>query len=306
MSVSGRDTVSTLFECFGVSPAPEEDLPSAPFCYLADAGGLCAETYVMHADPVHLRPDRERLLLYDARHLDLKREEAESLVDLFNGHFSEDGMVLEAPRPDRWYLRLNRSPRLRTTPLHGAVGRSLDALLPQGQDALDWARRLNEVQMLFFHSEVNQRREQEGRVAVSGIWPWGGGRLSATPISRGPGRVFGEHPLAAGLAAAAGIRAEPLPDDALALLGGESADSGLVLWDRLWSAVLDSDGVVWAEQLRLLDAWLRPLMSGIRRGAIAGADFLPCNGDCYRVGPWDLRRFWRRPIDLGEQTRIRG
>ena len=50
-----------------------------------------------HADPVHLRPDRDRLILFDSRNLGITHEEAGALVGLFNGHFAADGMRLQAP-----------------------------------------------------------------------------------------------------------------------------------------------------------------------------------------------------------------
>lgn len=103
---------AALLGRFGV--APGGDLPSAPFSRLADDPGADPTGWWLHADPVHLRPDRDQLRLFDARHLAVTREEANALVALFNAHFAADGLRLEAPLPGRWYLQAEHPPEIRT------------------------------------------------------------------------------------------------------------------------------------------------------------------------------------------------
>jgi hypothetical protein len=252
----------------------------------------------MHADPVHLRADRDRLLLFDARHLRISAEEAGALVDAFNAHFVEDGLRLQAPVPDRWYLELPHRPSIRTWPLHAVTGRGIEGLLPAGEEAATWVRLLNEVQMLFHSLEVNRRREAEGRPTVNGIWTWGAGRLSELPSSCVYRRVCAGHPLALGLAAAAGIEAGPLTTEGGALLGQCGKGGMLVFWDRLWPTVLDADPAGWAEGLRQLDTWFAPLYEGLVRARGMGVVLDPCTGERYLVNRRSLRRFWRRPLAI--------
>ena len=135
--------------------------------------------YVLHADPVHLRPDRDRLVLFAGPDFAPDRAEADALVDLFNQHFGADGLRLEAPTPARWYLLSERPHDLVTQTLATVLGRPIAGQLPRGPEARHWARLLNEVQMLFHHSEVNQRREAAGMPTLNGLWLWGGGCLLA-------------------------------------------------------------------------------------------------------------------------------
>ncbi len=286
--------LTALSERFGVRSEGLQGLPSAPFCRLFDDPGGDASGYWLHADPVHLRPDRDQLLLFDARHLDLHPEEAEALAAEFNAHFGADGLRLQAPVPDRWYLRLDSDPDIRTTPVDMASGRGIRPLLPKGEEATRWAALLNETQMLFHHSPVNQERERSGRITVSGIWPWGGGCLPVIPLRSAYDLVLAEHPFAVGLARVAGVDAVPLPEDDGVLTLDESEKGLLVFWDRLWPAVLDADPDAWVLGIEGLEHLAAGLLEGVGRGRVERLDLDPCDGSLFRATRWGLRRFWRR------------
>lgn len=293
------DPIAALFERFGIAPDPGQDPPSAVFCRLADAPGADPGGFWLHADPVHLHPDRDQLVLFDSRHLDLVREEADALVALFNDHFASDGLRLEAPLPGRWYLGAEEAPRIRTTPLSSAVGRRIGPLLPQGEEARRWARLLNEAQMLFHHAEVNRARERRGQPMVNAIWPWGGGRLPDAIPRPDYDRLYAGDPLAAGLGRAAGIALYPLAEASLDAVAAPPWGNVLVVRDGLWQGVLDADAAAWALELQSLEAWLAPLLNGLKSGRLARIELDPCTGACFRLTRRHLRRFWRRAVGLG-------
>lgn len=295
---AGADPASVLFERFELEVQGDRDLPSAPFSYLADVAGAPPDGYRLHADPIHLRPDRDRLLLFDARHLQLEREETDSLVELFNGHFAAAGMRLEAPATERWYLHAQEPPRIRTSPLEEVVGRGIERSYLRGEDAAHWMRWLNEAQMLFHHSPVNQRRELAGRPGVSGIWPWGGGSLPAKMPQSRYGAVFAGASLAVGLAKAARIEAYPLPVNARDILAAPRSRPALAFWDTLWPAVLDGDGAAWVRDLSRLVRWIDELAACVKTGEVGELLLYPCDGTCLKVTPRALRRFWRRPVGI--------
>lgn len=295
------DLTGALFAAFGQTPG--DQAPSAPLCRLADdPQGAQSDPggYWLHADPVHLRLDRDHLLLYDARHLDLTQGEANALVADFNAHFAAEGLTLVAPVPGRWYLRLAEAPRLRTQPLDAVVGRSLAGLLPTGEDARRWAGILNEAQMLFAQARPNREREAQGRLAVSGIWPWGGGDLADLHLDSRHRVVCADHPLAVGLARRAGLTVQPLAavdkDPALVLDQGPA----LVVWDRLWPAVLDADPVAWAAGLRDLEAWLGQLQGRLGAGKVQGWTLDGCGAGRWGIAHSDPWRLWRRVRPLGQ------
>jgi len=302
-STRGTAPMTALFERFGIDPDPDRDPPSAPFCRLACGSGVEPEGYWLHADPVHLRADRDRLLLFDARHLGLAQAEADALVALFNGHFFADGLRLENPAPDRWFLHLEATPRLSTQPLADAAGRPVERSFLRGEDAPRWMQWLNEAQMLFHASQVNLDRECAGRPTVSGIWPWGGGRLPQV-APRAPYRyVCGRDLLALGLAVAAGIETRPLPGHPGELFADDAGWPVLVFWDALRSALLEQDAAAWLRELSRLAEWLGALAERIQARELGEVRLYPCEGSCYVLTRAALKRFWRRPLRIAALLR---
>lgn len=292
--------LASLFAAFAIATDPDRDLPSAPFARLAEAPSEADGGYWLHADPVHLRADRDRLRLFDSRVLDLSRDEAETLVAAFNGHFGDAGVRLIAARAERWYLRLDRPPALHTTPLETACGRPVDQSMPRGDDARQWAALLNEAQMLFHQHPVNDRREAAGRPRINGIWPWGGGALPEPPPAAPLAAVYARTPLASGLARWAGVSQVDDSGGALPALGGES-DPGqeLVFWDVPQTALRNGDAQAWRNAVRELDDWLAGPLASLGRGNLAVTILDPGRGTRYRLTPRSFRRLWRRrrPLD---------
>lgn len=295
------DPLTSLFALFGIPTSPDQGYPSGPFCRLAEGMELNPGDFVFHADPIHLRPDRNRLVLFAGRPLAVNPDEATALTRLFNQHFAGDGLKLEAPAPGRWYLRVQHPPDLVTTPLHAVRGRPIGGLLPRGPDARTWARILNEVQMLFHQASVNQRREEAGQPAISGIWPWGGGRLRDFHAHAAYTRVFATDPPTLGLAQSAGNPTAPWSTDPADLVAAMQPPSSLVLlhWQGLWNPVLEADGEAWVEALQALEIWLAGFLTGM------GGDFtlrlLVREEDSFRYRPRHRYRFWRSPLSLGKR-----
>lgn len=288
--IGPRDPLETLAGAFGLNPGPGADLPSAPLCLQAlgkmPEPGVCW----FHADPVHLRPDRDRLLLFSGPSLQIASAEAESLAAAFNAHFAEDGLHLVVVNPYQWFLRVTRIPRLRTRSLHRVVGRPVDAQLPTGPDATLWARWQGEAQMLFHVHPVNQERERRGYPTLSGVWTWGGGTLPA--LNPGPHLTVADHPLALGLAGASGGRSLPL--DGWGQSRGTREDSVLVFWERLWWPMLEGDAEAWAKTLGGLEGLTADLLHALGAGRIQALTL--DDGEAWRfiLTRADLLRLWRR------------
>lgn len=289
-----RDLTTALLDRFGADA-------SAPYSLAADDPDWDRAGFCLHADPVHLRPDRDLLRLFDATHLSIAQDEADVLTAELNAHFSADGLRFTAPTPSRWYLRCEQAPALRTQSLERAVGQHIDGLLPSGADAAHWARLMNEAQMLLFQSPVNRRREAAGRPAVNGLWTWGGGcwrELAEAAADSLPARlVWTRSALARGLAAASGAWVESL-DAAWTPHPG----SALAVVDQLREALLDGDDAAWASATEALNQWLAPAFDALRAGHLDRIIVDACNGQRWSLTRTDLRgfgpRFWRRPRPL--------
>jgi len=273
------DPDALLFYLYGMPlPLPGEgvtpDLPTAALCYLADTGQR-PEGVVFHADPVFLRPDQDRLVLFDAPANDLDSDEAAELITAINDHLEADGWRLSAPTPGRWYLHLARQPFLQTRPLGMVLGRNIDRFLPEGADAREFRQRLTEVQMLLHGQQANARREAAGKLPVNGLWLHGGGAL---PIP--PAKGFALHGAPS-----------PLLRGLQQLANGPAA--GQLHWlGAAQRAVWDADPGRWWQAVQLTEQQLQQ--------APASAILYPGDGQAYRYGPAQRWRLWRRRRPLSD------
>ncbi|WP_456372387.1 hypothetical protein [Thiolapillus sp.] len=246
----------------------------APFCYLADAGQR-PETGVLRAFPVHLRADRDRVLLFPLDESQLNMDEAQALAAQFNEHFSGDGLAIEVHSPHRWYLLAQCLPRTPLATLDQVAGRSLGDYLPHSEADRFWLSVINETQMLFFDSPLNRKREQAGRLPVNGLWFDGAGRLPET-VPRGASHIDGNHCLLRGLAACS----------------EEQGEDALILFEDIQQSLLIQDAASWLQARQRLEGILNPLM---RETQIM---LYSCDGRRWHWKPACNRHFWRlsRPL----------
>ncbi len=272
----------TLFELFGIPFVEGEGLPTAALCYLADAGEAYPQ-FLFQADPVFLKPDQDRLLLFDTSAISLTMDEARQFADAFNRHFAEDGLQLLVPHKKRWYLAVSPVPVLHTHGLDKVIGRNIDFFLPTGKDAGFWRRVLNETQMLFHGLEVNYRREMAGEVPISGLWLSGGGMLPASP-TQSYSLLDGQCQLYSGLQ----------------MHGSLPATDGMVLEHASGRAVFNADAQAWVKAVQALNDSLPNYLSQTDELVIHA-----CNGTRYTWKPALKRRWWRRSrplVDMLEQN----
>jgi hypothetical protein len=267
-----------LFALFGVEIPAGADLPTAAVCFLADTGEAPAG-FLLHADPLQLLPDRDRVLAFELGDDPLAGEEVAALVEAFNAHFKDDGVCLFGSPAGRIYMYCDRTPSIHTHPLSTVIGRSLDPLLPDGEDRRWWHGLLNEIQMLCHALEFNREREARGRPVLGGLWFSGGGSLP--PEGRGPvARLVGDCALSRGL---------------LALRAGVGGDE-LIVEHAPGRAVMRADPDAWLQAL----AGLEDRMAGLLRDCEA-LHVHPGNGTVYRWYARSAWRLWRRKRSLFER-----
>ena len=258
----------------------------------------------LRADPVHLKADRDRVLLADATSFEIDREETAALIAALNGHFAQDGLEFVAPVPQRWYVRVQDGARIQTTPTPRVRGRDIDGYLPDGEDGAHWRRIGNEAQMLLHGHPCNEAREARGALPVNGVWFWGAGSLSEAPRNTYYGAVWTSHPLAAGLAAGAGLPVHPLPQTAghwVESAAGRTGKPQLVVLHGPREA-LGSGVPAWQRALEELEKlWIDPLLDGLRRGALRALTLHGLGQDrgcLVSATRYSLLKFWRwkRPL----------
>lgn len=265
----------------------------APLTYRFDAGQSAAG-YLLRADPVHLRADQSVLRLFDASTFSIEQQEADELVDTFNSFYAGQGLRLQAPCPQRWYLALEQFPEISTTPLLTAGGQGIDTCLPQGADAALWHRILNEVQMLFHEHAVNVRRDQRGEPAINSLWFWGGG-VSPDSLASDVSRIATDHELGLGLAQLSGTPRLDVPAGIDELLPLATDGMTLVVNDTLAAATQYGDVDRWLQGLRGLEEhWFIPLLGAMKKGKIDSLEIDPCDGTRFCLTRRRLQHFWKR------------
>lgn len=286
-----RHLFGQLQRLFGL-PADAE-LPAGALGWLGE-GNDPGQAVWLRADPVHLRPDNEQMLLFDASTLGLTADEAASLVERCNELLREDGLTLHAPVPTRWYLRSKAPVRLQTVPTATVAGRYFRDRLPTGGDAGRWLALMTELQMLLHLAPENERRADAGRPTVNGIWLWGAGCLP-TSVAADWDTVVADEPIARGLARLAGAQLQAVPGQADTL---PTTGRCLVVLTALADALQAGDLDGWGAALDMLEQqWLVPLLGCLRSGQLASLT-VETAGQRLRLRRADLRRFWRRPKPL--------
>lgn len=302
---------ATLTDAFG----HPEGAPYAAFRLLGEtnavqAPALAEDACWLCSDPVHLRFHQESLILADSGSFDLALEEAQSLTDALNRHFSAAGQVVHfhVATADRWYLQLADRAILDdfdAPPLSAVAGRSVEQLLMSSSQTSNLRQLLVEVQMLLHAHATNQTRECKGEMPINSLWLWGAGTLPPRIESPFDG-VWSINPLARGLARAAGVPTHPVPTDANSLLAHTAPDTRhLVVLEDLLAAVHYENGDAYRNAIAgptgLERRWFAPLRQALVTGQIknlcveASTAYAALKWQCGRYDQWKL---WRRPEPL--------
>lgn len=304
-----------LCELFGVPCAA--DAPIAPISAAFD--GLDAGCW-LRADPVHLRLQHDQMLLLPV--MEISADEAGEMCASLNGHFAEQGMEFFAPHAQRWYVRLDSLPRIRTTPLSQVVGGDVRRFLPTGDDASRWHQLFNEIQMLLHAHLLNEAREARGEPIINSVWFWGGGCDRANGSLRSSGEPVGP-PLAGALLKKNYDSVSS--DDVLTGQFAVSSSATFSLWPEKWRdaenggrqllvwtglrSALHSGGLgAWREALQDFEhSYARPIWQALRSGNIASLQIDILGKDGMRhvlLTPRDAWAFWRRARRLAEYSMV--
>ncbi|HXU94487.1 MAG TPA: hypothetical protein VFP33_12600 [Gallionella sp.] len=258
------------------------------------------EGHWLRADPVHLQLQRDRLVLQE---VGLTADEASEFCASLNRHFSSEGLEFFAPHPQRWYVKLEAEPAIETVPLSQAVGRDVHGLLPTGAEATRWVQRFNEIQMLLFAHELNERRESRGESPVNSVWLWGSG-VAAAPLPRYRG-ASSDDVLVEMFAAAAGVPFRGWSDQWQEASGdGEQ----LLVWSGLHRALRHGDLSAWREALQAFETgYAQPLWQALCSGRLSCLQLEASGAKGYRravLGRAEVWAFWRRARPLAAYSMV--
>lgn len=281
----------TLCQAFGIKR--QQDWPLAAICAMAD--GMNGHGYWLRLDPVHLEAVMGGLLLRSPDSLQLSQAEARDLVADINLHWRREGMEIQAAsevdNPVRWYMHLPEAPNLHTTPLDQMHGEYLTPHLPRGADSRHFLKLINEVQMLMHSHPVNVKRDNAGRLAVNGLWLWGGGTLSDGHHGQRRQTTFDRVAAESFEARALALHANSLcttPPKKLSDLN--ASGRALVV---LPPPEAGWDGDIETRLAQLEHDWLRPALQQVSRGRIQRLRLDLLGQQAVTLTPLQAWRFWR-------------
>ena len=247
--------------------------PQAALTRLLDAGEDDARAAQwLRADPAHICPDiNGARLLGIGRNLGIEQTDVDALLPALRPLFGDAGFVLDAPHPQRWYLRLPRGSAVpEFASPDAALGDDVFQHRAEGPDARRWRVLESEVQIALHNHPHNATRLEHGRVAINALWFWGGGvlpdSLASTAVT-----VFSDDPVVQGAALLGTLACMPLAD-----VQPSTANALVDLRHQ-------------RDVGRLLQEWLLPACA-------EDAQFDFADGTLFTLTRGQRWRFWRRPL----------
>ena len=276
-----------LIELFGLPYRSTDELPLAAI--MAMGSGFDAATgYWLHAEPVHLHPDLDHVLLFDRSEFELAKHELGQLIEELQELFEESGLSIHFGKQNNLFIRSNDEPKVLFSPLQEVLGKNILQHLPEGKDSAQWRLLQNELQMQMTQSTVNHRREESGVMTVNGLWFWGGGYLARAKFQRCYDHVVARSLFVAGLArmtdAVIENKIEHFKDINLSkktLVAIESAEK--------------TPETSLAMLLGFEQQWLSPALAALKKGEITNLTLLVGKTKT-TITKKQLKRFWKRNI----------
>lgn len=254
--------------------------PVAALTRQLDAGDADGAAWV-RADPARVSPDMNGArLLAHGEALAVDVEDLAQLLPSLKPLFGDAGVLLDAPHPSRWYVRLPRDAQLpHFAAIDDVLGDDLFAHLPEGDAGRRWRALLSEAQIILHNHPWNARRMAAGLAPINSLWFWGAGVLPhavTTPFKQ--------------------IKSPDVLVRSLALAAGVSRDA---------ASGQEVDALIDLRHLRQADVFardaLQPLLAALQRRELDSLQLDFADGAQFVLRREQRWRFWRKPL-----TRLNG
>jgi hypothetical protein len=268
-------------------------LPSqaiAPITLQAD-GIPPNKDYWLRADPVHLRLDRDQMILQN--NVNPSLAEAGEICRYLTDYFKDSGLKFFAPHPTRWYLQLTEDPAIITQSVSQVEGRNARFYLPKGSNASTWNRLSNEIQMALFAHPINQAAAERGEVSINSLWFWGGG-FATTPHTHFQ-QLSADNELAFAFAQSASI---PIH----AFSAQPKAENSLLITEALSVPVRRGDFYAWREKAQQIEhQFAVPLLHDLQQGKFDQLIVDVIQAECssrFKLSRAHAWKIWQRILPL--------
>ncbi len=286
-----QNLLELLFGLFGITNEQKKDLPVAAITALADLQNSSDQIW-LRADPVIMKADMTSLRLFDSRHFSLEKKVAMKIISRLNKFLEGDGLqIICGEDPQRWYIPISSSPKLRTTAPSIANGQDIRDFLPEGHDRKVWRVLMSEIQMFLFDF-LNHKTQEKS--PINSVWFWGTGDLPK-PITCQFDSVISNDVNAIGLAQWANIPCQSLTesfqdhieqcqDDKKILIVLSQDDLALSCFDPFKQAM-------WLSEME--KNVFNPIFRLLKKGKVKSIKLNSADQYC-SIKPIHLFRFWRK------------
>ncbi|CAH9018948.1 hypothetical protein [Candidatus Nitrosacidococcus sp. I8] len=288
---------SLLLNLFGFSQRESRDVPIASIMYPWDKGeSQLQSSWVIRADPVHLHPDRDELVLFGPHQLVLNKTEALELANHIAPLCTEYDWNLEVLTPDRWYLTLPQLSQVNFTSLSEIEGKYIGTALPTGAEGSRWCTLLNEIQMTLYNCSTNQKREVEGKLAVNSLWFWGAEKIPEVLTSSSWNTITtGKEPFAQALASYSDLPYQILAEKETGDRWVEQLDitgNHLLILDQLL-LIKNQPSELYQALLYLEEHWFSILYKLLQKRPFTQLNLYPLGSYSYSISWPQIWYFWR-------------
>jgi len=236
--------------------------------------------WIAGADPVHLEPRLDHLVLHALYGDAMPPSDLRPLIDHLQQSLAKDGDFGFARIRSNAYITAQESITTAALSAYSIDRRQPDDFLPAGDGAAKYRKLSSEIEMSLHDHEVNVERENQGLQSVNALWLWGGGQApEQTTVPHPP--LFAADPLLTGYWMSKTGVAEDWPGSIDACL--EVAVAGFV-------AVAPASG----DDDDLLASCLHELYAALNARRISKLTLLFRDGVCARVKRSQALRVWRR------------
>ena len=290
-SISADNRQALIFDI--LTGETQSSPPIAALRAIEDGLQSNASDYWLCADPVHLHPDLDYLLLFAGDAFYPTPGQAKRFIKELNQLFAEDEIEFVMGSYQRWYMRCKHRPDAGFSHLENVLGKNILPFMPTGVEQKTWRRYLNEIQMQMTASDVNQQRDESGLAEINSVWCWGGGTLPDESLASSFTHVYSEEPFSKGLAKHLGVVASTVPD----ALVTEMTVDGEQLFEFPVADDMDDPFVVTQFLHKFEHDYLIELYSYMKKGALDEL-VIYFSGQVYTINNKTMRRWWRRTQPL--------
>lgn len=153
----------------------EQQLPLAQL--LSQLHHLTGEWLVL--SPVHWQATHnDAMIIACDDELGLTAQESRQWFNELATFLKYDGFEMVYHDTNCWLLSKNAKPDPKVKTVYQMLHRSMMPELSVMDDSFFWQQFITETQMFFSSNPMNQKRMDEHKLTINGVWVWGGGALN--------------------------------------------------------------------------------------------------------------------------------